>query len=61
MTLAKQLSVNQLKKDPHNLGVGKSLAQEELDFFREEQLAQLYELMQEAKSPKFVPEEGAQK
>lgn len=61
VTLAKQLNVNQLTKSPFKPEVGRNLTPEDLNAFRDEQIGQLYELMQEAHNPKFIPEEAAPK
>lgn len=50
MTLAKQLNVGQLTKNTTVLG--RHLTQEELDSFKDDQVTQLYDLMQEATKPK---------
>ncbi|XP_046653386.1 succinate dehydrogenase assembly factor 3, mitochondrial-like [Daphnia pulicaria] len=50
VTLAKQLNVSQLKKQTPALG--KHLTPEELDLFKDDQISQLHELMQEAIKPK---------
>ncbi|KZR98715.1 Succinate dehydrogenase assembly factor 3, mitochondrial [Daphnia magna] len=50
VTLSKQLSVSQLKKKSPILG--RHLTQEELETFKDDQVYQLHELMQEAMKPK---------
>lgn len=52
--LSKQLGVKQFSSKTLNLG--RDLTPEEIEFFKDEQVAQLYELMQEAKKPKVDPE-----
>lgn len=51
MTLAKQLSASQLTKQTSSLG--RHLTPEELDLFKDDQINQLYELMQEATKPQL--------
>ena len=50
VTLAQQLNVSHLKKQTPTLG--KHLTPEELDLFKDDQISQLHELMQEAIKPK---------
>lgn len=54
MTLSKQLGVNKLKASPK---LGLPLNPDDLSHFRDEQISQLYELMQEAKKPHAEPVE----
>lgn len=51
VTLAKQLNVSQLKRRSPTLG--KHLTPEELDSFKDDQVHQLHELMQEATKPRL--------
>jgi len=51
VTLAQQLNVSQLKKKTPTLG--KHLTPEELDLFKDDQISQLHDLMQEAIKPKL--------
>ena len=53
--LAKQLGVKQVTMKQPNLG--RALSPNELNFFRDEQVSQLYELMLEAKKPRDSPHE----
>ena len=54
--LSKQLGVKQFSSRTPNLG--RALTPEEIQLFKDDQVAQLYELMQEAKKPKVDPEEA---
>ena len=49
MTLTKQLSVKHIQRG--DVELGRDLTPTELDLFRDEQISQLYELMQESTKP----------
>ena len=55
MTLAKQLNATQLTKRTPELG--RNLTQEELQNFKDDQVCQLYDLMQETTKPIVDPVE----
>lgn len=56
VTLGKQLNISHLKKQTPTLG--KHLTPEQLDLFKDDQISQLHELMQEAIKPKLDSDEN---